>query len=74
MTLSAFLLNVYGKQRRREEGEEKKVEMEVLKDVGIQRFVCMLGIHSQVQTSLASRCPMSPQQRTSGGLSLIVGD
>ena len=45
MTLPAFLLSVYEKQRR-EKREEEKVEMEVLKDIGIQRFVCMLGIPS----------------------------
>jgi len=34
MTLPAFLL--YGKQRKREEREQEKVEMEVLRDIGIQ--------------------------------------
>ena len=44
MTLPAFLLSVYEKQRR-EKREEEKVEMEVLKDIGIQRLVAC-GWHS----------------------------
>jgi len=36
LTLPAFLLTVYGKQGKGEAGENKKLEMEVMKDIGIQ--------------------------------------
>jgi len=39
LTLPAFLLTVYGKQGNGEAGEDKKLEMEVMKDIGIQRLV-----------------------------------
>ena len=45
LTLPAFLLTVYGKQGNREAGEDKKLELEVLKDIGIQRLVAC-GWHS----------------------------
>ena len=43
MTLPAFLLTVYGKQREAEVGEDKKLEIEVLKDIGIQRLAAYLA-------------------------------
>jgi len=39
LTLPAFLLTVYGKQGKGEAGKDKKLEMEVMKDIGIQRLV-----------------------------------
>ena len=43
MTLPVFLLIVYGKQRKREEGGDKILQKEILKDIGIQRFVACLA-------------------------------
>jgi len=49
LTLSAFLLTVYGKQGKGEAGEDKKFEMEVLMDIGIQRLVaCMHAWYSHL--------------------------
>lgn len=49
MTLPVFLLSVYGKQRKREEGGDKilEMEMEVLRDIGIQRFVAHLAFQAR---------------------------
>ena len=49
MTLQAFLLAVYGKQGKKEEGEEKKLKMEVLIDIGIQRLVAYSALTFQTQ-------------------------
>ena len=40
ITLPAFLLTVFGKKEERE--EEKKLEIEVLKEIGMQRFVAII--------------------------------
>jgi len=45
LTLLAFLLTVYGKQGKGEAEEDKKLEMEVMKDISIQRLVAC-GWHS----------------------------
>ena len=43
ITLSEFLLTVFGKKKGREE-EEKKLKIEVLKEIGMQRFVAMVFV------------------------------
>ena len=49
MALAVFLCTVYGKQGETV-GEDKKLEMEVLKDIGIQRLVSCLAFmfHSKL--------------------------
>ena len=50
MTLQTFLLNEFGNQGKREEGEDDKSELEVMKAIGIERFVvAMLGIRISFQ-------------------------
>lgn len=43
ISLSAFLLTVFGKKKEREE-EEKKLKIEVLKEIGMQRFVTIVSV------------------------------
>ena len=43
ITLSEFLLTVFGKNKKREE-EEKKLKIEVLKEIGMQRFVTIVFV------------------------------
>ena len=38
MTLQTFLFTLFGKQENGE-GEDKKLEMEILQEIGMQRFV-----------------------------------
>ena len=43
ITLSEFLLTVFGKKKETEK-EEKKLKIEVLKEIGMQRFVTMVFV------------------------------
>ena len=42
MTLQTFLFTVFGKQEKGGQGEDKKLEMEILQEIGMQRFVRIL--------------------------------
>ena len=39
MTLQTFLFTLFGKQEKGGEREDKKLEMEILQEIGMQRFV-----------------------------------
>ena len=39
MTLQTFLFTVFGKQEKGGQEEDKKLEMEILQEIGMQRFV-----------------------------------